>query len=69
MKKEELEMEFPILKEAEQMINRFSSLPFSNMDVKFLERLTNEYRYLALRNKKMEKQIRLLKILLKRKGK
>ena len=69
MKKLELEKEFPVLQEAEEKIQRYKSMPFTNTDIEFVERMVAEYRVLAFINIKQAKQISLLKILLNRKGK
>lgn len=69
MKKIELNKEHPILKQAKEKVARYKSMPLNVFtDVEFLERFIDEYTLLALKVQKQEKQIRLLKILLERKG-
>ena len=60
MKNKPVEEEFPILKEVNRKIDVLSS---SHVHTELLKRLAAEFKLLVLYNKKLKKQITLLKIL------
>ena len=63
-KKKQLEDEFPILQEAKNKVKQFNG-PWSNIDTEFIKRFISEYKLLALQNKKLRKQVMLMKLLQK----
>ena len=62
-----LEEEFPILKQISDRLEQFGHP--SAISTKLLEQLVSEYKVLALINRKLSKQVTLLKLLNKHKGK
>jgi hypothetical protein len=57
------EEEFPILKQIQNKIDQFNKSSLMNTDMEFLKRIRIEYMNLAYDNKKLRKQVVLLKII------